>query len=208
MIERVFGNVGIALPAHQFHAMFYIALGLVCRERFEVAGRDHALTDLFHFGPGKFFTELGLAEQETLHKRAIVHLKIGQHSELFNRFERHVLDFVDYENDVFSLAAPSCQETFNILKYGRLVPALCRQAKRARHHAQRIVGTELRGHDVGGNKFALINLAEKLSNDCRLARANMAGDDNKTVPLVHAIGQISHRLFVAPARVVKPVVGA
>ena len=172
-----------------------------------MAGCDHALANLFHFRPGKFLAKLRLAEQKALHERTIVHLEIGQHPEFFDCLERHVLDFVYDKDHMFALGAPRRQETLDIFQDRGLVPAFRRKTERARHHPQGVVGAELCRDDIGGNEFALIDLAEKLSDDGCLARAHMAGDGNKAIPLVHAVCQIRHRLFMATARIVEPVIG-
>ena len=152
--------------------------------------------------------ELGLAEQEALEQRLLVVLQVGQHAQFLERRERHVLHFVDDQQNVLVLLMAFDQEGFERAQQRRLVEPLERKAEGRCDHAQRIVRLELRRHDGRGDEVVAVDAVQQMTDERRLAGADFAGDHDKAVSLGQPVGQIRHRLLMAPASEEEPVVGA
>ena len=65
-----------------------------------------------------------------------------------------------------------------------LATSLVAQAEGRGDHAQRVLGIELRADELRGDDLARVELVEQAAHDRRLARADLAGDDDEALVLV------------------------
>ncbi len=73
--------------------------------------------------------------------------------------------------------------------------------------AQQVVGVELRAHELRRDDLRRIELLQQAADDRRLARADLAGDDDETLALVEPVLEIGERALVAAAAVVERRIG-
>ena len=64
---------------------------------------------------------------------------------------------------------------------------------------QQIVAAELAGDDLGGDKAFWADRRQQIIDEDRLARPNLAGDDDEPFGVVQAIDHIGHRLAMHAA---------
>ncbi len=86
----------VIVPADGSQPVFDIGAGLGLRQRAEMIGGEHALSELFEVLAAEHGAELRLAEQDGLHAGASVDGDVRQHPQLFQRAERQILHLVDH----------------------------------------------------------------------------------------------------------------
>src|SRR5436190_4785482 len=178
-------------------AMLDIRLGLGPIQRTQMVGSNHALSQLLHLRTLHHLPQLGLSDQKALQQCLIAKLEIRQHPQFFDRFWREVLRFVDDEKGAFLVQRRLAQKCLQRSKQYRLADSPHGQAKRCANRTQHVVRIELRADELRSDQLVTVDLLKKTADNCRLAGANLAGNDDEAFALVQAVLQVCERALVS-----------
>ena len=137
------------------------------------------LCELFE---GRIFdhsAQFGLAHKDQLQKLVFVGVDVGEHPQLFQRFNRQVLRFVDDQHHIAALRVFVDDEILEALEHADVIVALPnRHIERVKHPANELTPPALRGGDQP-DLDVLVQFGQQLLQQCGLARPDLAGDDGQ-----------------------------
>ena len=84
------------------HAELQIFGDVVSHQRFEREIMGDSFLQLTHVGARQYLVQLGLAEEHQLQQFVAIRFEIGQEPNVFQRFRRHGMGFIDEDDDSFS----------------------------------------------------------------------------------------------------------
>ena len=207
-LETVGAEARVARPAHLAEAVEDIGFDFLGFHRIEMMRRDHALAQLFQRRRMKQrLAELGLAEQEYLQKRMAAKLEVRQHPQFFERRDREILPLVDDQQR----APPGARLFAQILlhraqQFGLALPFPF-DAELFGNKAQQIVALDLCRHQLDRGQPVRIDRVHQMADQRRLARADIAGDDDEAFALRQPIAKVGHRLAVRSALEIESGIG-
>ena len=114
--ETVLGELRIAFPLGAAQPVLDIGSGLAFAQRSQMIGRGHPLPQLFEPRAAEHGAELRLPEQEALQRHRLVDDDVGEHPELFERFEGQVLRLVDDQQHASAVALLGQHEVVDALQ--------------------------------------------------------------------------------------------
>src|SRR3974390_655450 len=161
--------------------MLDIGPGLAFAHRSQMVCRRYPLPQLFEPRAAEDPTELRLAEQKTLQCHGPVDHDVGEHSELFERFEGQVLRFVDYQQHASTVALLCQYKVVNALQQRSFGQSLLGDAERARDEVQKIITCQLSGDDLSDDEAALIDGRQQIVDEDRFACTDFPGDNDKAL---------------------------
>ena len=168
----------------------------------QVIARDDALRELPQFRARQHRGELRLAEQDDLQQLALVRFQIGEQPHLLQHVGREILRLVDDQHrvpapgmGVEQVVVDAVDEHLDAGIAGRVGDAEF-DADGREQFLHRQLGVEDVG-DIAGFR----NLLEQAAADGRLARSDLAGEQDESAIAAHAVEQVRERLLVALAQV-------
>ena len=198
---------GMLVPADMAQAMLDIGFDLARLHRFEMVCGDDALAELLELvRMRKQLLELGLAEQQRLQQRVRTELEVRQHPQFFERADRQVLRLVDDQQRPAAIARLFVQEHLDRCEVGSLVAARV-EPEAARCDMDHFLAIERAGHHFAHGHAVAVELLLEMGHQRRLARTDLAGDDDEAFALVEAVPEIAQRLLVRDAFVIERRVG-
>ena len=198
----------VTRPVHQRQAMLDIGRDLMHLHRRQVMRRDHALAQLFQpVVLGERLLEFGLAEQQLLQQRVRAKLEVGHHPQLFERFETEVLRLVHDQQAAAAIARFLVQERLDRTERAGLVLPCDVEAKALRHQMDQFGAIEVAGNDLANGHLVGIDLLHQVGDHRRLARPDLAGDDDEALALRHPVTEIAQRLSMRDALEIERRVG-
>ena len=180
--------------------MLDIGRDLVHLHRGQVMRRDHALAQLFQpVMLGERLLEFRLAEQKLLQQRVRAQLEVGHHPQLFERFETEVLRLVHDQQAATAITRFLVQERLDRTQRARLVLPGDVEPEALRHQMDQFGTIEVAGNDLADGHLVGIDLLHEVGDHRRLARADLAGDDDEALALRHPVAEIAQRLSMRDA---------
>ena len=148
---------------------------------------------------GERLLELRLAEQQLLQQWVRTELKIAHHPQLFERFETEVLRLVDHQQAAATVTRFLVQEGLDRTQCARLVLSGDVETETLRDEMDKLRSVQIAGHDLADRHLLGIDLAHQVRDHRRLARSDLAGDDDEALALRHPVAEIAQRLAVRDA---------
>ena len=190
-VERILGEMRIAGPTDDPQAMLDIGADFLELHGRQMMRRDDPLAQLLEpLRAGDALAEFGLAEQEDLQQRLPAELEIAQHPQLFQCIAAHILGFIDDEQGAPPFPCLMMEESLHPTENLRLLCIVGLDTECLRSQSQHIIAAHLRGDDLGRDEPLRIDGYHQVADERRLARANIARDDNEALALRQTIAKL------------------
>ena len=206
-LERARFERGTPCGPRAFEPVLDVALCFFEVERPDVAGCDHALTQLLHRRALQDLPEFRLPDQKALQKRLFAELEIRQHAQLFDGSLREVLGLVDDQQATFTLLRLGDEKHFQGHQQIGLRHVARSHAESRTDHAQGVFGIQLGADQLGGHHLAGVQALEQAPNDRGLAGADFARDDDEALVAEHAVLEVSLGALMLLAAEIKGRIG-
>ena len=186
-VEYFWIEGGLFAGTRTFQAMQDVLAGFICLQGAEMASGGDTLTQLQHAGALQDFPKLGLANQKSLQQCVLATLEVGQHAQLFHRLLLKILRFVDDQQATLSLQRLGDEERFQCQQQVTFGDTMHMDAECGPHQSQRVFGTQLRAHQMGGDNGAWVQTFDQAAHNRRLARPHLARNHNESFATHHAV---------------------
>ena len=199
-LERLRLETGVARPGDMLQAMLHVGLRFGPVKGSEMIGGNDTLSKLLQLAAVQDLSQLGLADQEALEKRAALELEVRQHSQLLDGPRAEVLRLVDHQERPPALRHQSDQKCFDVAEQLGFAGGAGGNTEGGRDGLQQIFGVELGRDDLGGDHLLRIEPLEQAADQRGLAGTDLSGYDDETLALIQAVLEIRVRARVPAAR--------
>src|SRR5215472_5167524 len=206
--KAILGKLRVAFPIGAAQTMLNIRFGLGFAQRPQVVSRCYPLPQLVQSRAAEDRTKLRLPEQEALQRHCSADDDVGQHAQLFERFERQVLRLVDDQQDALAVALLGQHKVVDALEQCPFGQSFFGDPEPTRNQVQKVVPAELSGHDLGVYEIALVDRCQQVVNEDRFAGTDLPGDDNEAFSVVQTVDKVGHRLPMYRTLEEKPGIGS
>lgn len=190
------GKVGVTLSAGHEEAEADIFFGFAEGKGREVVVNEDALAELAEGIVTEFRFQFGLSDEEDLEEFAGIGFEVGEEADMFEGLERHILGFVDDEDNFAALADQEEEEFIELIEKILAGTGWFGNAQFAKDGLKELGIGEFWIEDECGGDGLGFQLGEQLAAEGGFAAADLTGKDDEALFFANAVTEVLHGFLV------------